>query len=700
MTRGPAEPERITPPRLGEGAGADLFTRLPIIGRRLPPPGSPRMIALTAASILALVGVAWLFRSAGGILLLGGIVGVLVVAGVASAQTALRPIAALGRAACPLGLAVLVLIAAGTVQSPPLLQLAVGLAGLLVGWYGLIEREWDAPDNPLRDQDATAAQSLRQGLAQVAQVALLPVVLAAALVFAAIPLLDVLEQTSQISTVLFVLAVLLLAFAVVLRLIGYASSRLRAVVTVALALALARLGMEAGLFPGHDTLADAVPWLTADLLLLVAGVSLIVVALAEVATTAVLGRDAAEGSVSGWRTRVAVQLETPVVRRSITDRLGAYGLVASALAALALLLAVVAATTAGGAKEQFDRATLEPIRPDTPARAPGQVADDLELARMYSPVLVFTEDQRWSPVKVDAYLAAAKIKDWEGRVYAAPAVDKLPRECPGIVPKPCYSLTIECESASDDCAMGRDATVGEARQDEAVYVRVERRDERERRTRFDAGSPNPFDDVGPYGRRTRFLVQYWYFYPYDEWVAPVLGGQFKQRHEADWEAVTIGLDDAGPVFVAYSEHCGGTWSEWHDVRVANTRRPRLRPLVAVAEGSQANYRVAEDRRAPDWGKCAGVPADTLTLVSYASNIRDRTDSKWSWTPADHLLVTSETPPMSFLGHWAPYSRTTLENFRKGQALGRDQRGPATPTLQSLWREPMRTIFGNANWRRE
>ena len=663
------------------------------------------MRALTVFSVLTLVGVAWVFRSAGGILLLGGIVGVLVVAGVASARTALRPIAALGRAACPLGLAVLVFVAAGTVQSPPLLQLAAGLVSLLVGWYGLIEREWDAPDNPLRDPDATAAQSLRQGLAQVAQVALLPVILAAALVFAAIPLLDVLEENTQISTVLFVLAVVLLAFAVVLRLIGYASTRLRAVVTLALALALARLGMEGGLFPGHDTLSDALPWITADRLLLVAGLSLVVVALAEVATTALLTRDSADG-VSGRRARLAVQCEAPVVRRSLTDRLGAYGLVASGLAALALLLAVVAATTAGGAKEQFDALTLEPIKPGTPAVAPGQVTDDLELARMYSPVLVFTEDQRWSPIKVDAYLAAARIKDWEGRVYAAPAVDKLPRECPGIVPKPCYSLTIECESASDECAMGRNATVGEARQDEAVYVRVERREDRERprpaepERRPDAGSPNPFDNVGAYGAATKILVQYWYFYPYDEWLAPILGGQFKQRHEADWEAVTIGLGDAGPLFVAYSEHCGGTWSEWRDIRVANTMRPRLRPLVAVAEGSQANYRVAEERRAPDWGKCAGVPANTLTLVSYASNIRDRTDSKWSWTPTEHLLVTSETPPMSFLGRWAPYSRTTLENFRKGQSLGKDQGGPATPTLQPLWREPMRTIFRNANWRKE
>jgi hypothetical protein len=34
-------------------------------------------------------------------------------------------------------------------------------------------------------------------------------------------------------------------------------------------------------------------------------------------------------------------------------------------------------------------------------------------------------------------------------------------------------------------------------------------------------------------------------------VAPVLGGRIVQRHEGDWEAVTVGLSDAKPLFVAF-----------------------------------------------------------------------------------------------------------------------------------------------------
>ena len=45
------------------------------------------------------------------------------------------------------------------------------------------------------------------------------------------------------------------------------------------------------------------------------------------------------------------------------------------------------------------------------------------------------------------------------------------------------------------------------------------------------------------GQRPSTLIQYWYFYRYDEWSTPVLGGRLLQRHEGDWEAVMVGLSD-------------------------------------------------------------------------------------------------------------------------------------------------------------
>jgi hypothetical protein len=260
-----------------------------------------------------------------------------------------------------------------------------------------------------------------------------------------------------------------------------------------------------------------------------------------------------------------------------------------------------------------------------------------------------------------------------------------------IRPAPCYTLTIRCDDGDAPCAQGAPNPALEPRRAGAAYVRVVRK----RQPPTD-GSPNPFEHVARLSEQPTVLAQYWYFYPYDEWVSPVLAGQLRQRHEGDWEAVTIGFSDRAPLFVGFSQHCGGQWYPWKDVRVQRDGT-RLRPLVAVADGSQANYRYPNPAQAPDWSGCAKLPPKTLTLVSYASNIRDRVAADWSWEPAERRLVDAGDSPMSFVGRWAPFSRTELDTLYRDQVLGPDATGPATPTLQMLWREPLRTIFRTPNW---
>jgi hypothetical protein len=434
-----AEPERIEPPRLGEGKLAGLLAGAPVIGSRLPRLSRGAMTALTAGSVLAVVGLAWLYRAAGGILLLGGVIGLSVVAGAPTARVALRPVAALGRAAAPLGLVLLVFIAAGTIESPVLVQLAVGVVTLVVAWYGLLRSEWRSGLALLRGLLPAAPASIGHRLGHAAGVTLVVGVP----ILAAIPALDALEDRSETSAYLFLVAVGLFVAAALLRLVSYASTRLRALVAIAVVLALARLAIEYGVLPGYETVHERLPWLTDELLLLVAGAAIVLAALTEIATTILLTRDAADGLGSG-APRVAAALEGPVVRRSFTEYAAGMGLLASGLAALALLAAVIAAATVTGAKERFDEVSVRPIAPGQPARAPASMTNE-ELAQRYSPVLVFTENQRWSPTRVDEYLAKAEMEDWKGRVRPAPAVDALPDDCPGIAPKPCYELTIDRE---------------------------------------------------------------------------------------------------------------------------------------------------------------------------------------------------------------------------------------------------------------
>jgi len=392
--------------------------------------------------------------------------------------------------------------------------------------------------------------------------------------------------------------------------------------------------------------------------------------------------------------RTAVLLETPVAARWVTDRLSIAGLAAALLSAVLLLCAVFAAARSGGADEHLGDAPQAGL----PATRPKDMTDKRALAAMFSPVLVFTADQRWTPIAVDAYVDGAGLTDWEGRSQTVNDIADLPTDCPGVVRAPCYVMRQGCPRGSDKPQCAQDLP-----DDKAVYVRVARRDDWRGCVPDKLcadGSPNPFARAnGPYAADTEILLQYWYFYPYNEWVASVAVGDLKEIHAADWEAVTVGLSDDRPLWVAYSAHCAGTYGKWERIRVDPSDPARLRPLVAVAVGSQANYRVARQSRVPNFAECSGITEDRLKLLSYAANIRDRTDDAMTWRPdaGDLRIVDAQTRPMSYPGTWAPFARMRLDNLRKSFPLGDDGAGPASPPLQALWEKPMNVIFGDGPW---
>ncbi len=260
-----------------------------------------------------------------------------------------------------------------------------------------------------------------------------------------------------------------------------------------------------------------------------------------------------------------------------------------------------------------------------------------------------------------------------------PALDSLETSCANPRTDPCFTLDA---SLSRGAARGRELcppaqATGEETgvvQDGAVYARVFREGDR-----TTEGEPYPLERVGPESvRKDLFgMVQYWFFYDYDEWVAPVLGGRIVQRHEGDWEAVTVGFARDRPLFVAFSQHCGGTWQLWNDdLRLVDTRAapyeagvdvtglrvgpegsgwPDVRALrthaaVDVAVGSQANYPPQRADTAPNFATCEGFPSGTVMLLSYTWNIRDRTGSAYTWIPRELRLTDATQQPMSFPGH--------------------------------------------------
>ena len=634
-------------------------------------------IALAGLALAAtLIG-----RAQGGALWLGLLLGAAAAARVAVLLDALRPIAALVTAVRPLALPPLLILAAGTVESPLSLQLTAGIVAMLVAWHVLIRPEERRYRPALQAVWVAIRTGEGNGRRLIAGTLVLLAAVAVILGFLWLPSGDTLEDRGGVAAFFFSASVVLLGAAVVLRLLGYSSTRLRAIVSLCVLLAIVRVGMQLGLLPLHDALHDHVPWLTPGLLFTVAAAATVLAGLLDV----VIRRQAERGNVGSALTRAILVFEGPVPYVGRTRPLSNYGLLCCVLAAVALSAAMIGAAYPGRSSGALaDR--LHPVAPRT--IAPGAMSDR-ELAETFSPVLLFSKHARWSPVPVEGFLGKAAITDWEHKPVSKP-IEQLD-DCPGIVTAPCYTLTIRCDDGDAPCAQGAPNPTLEPRRSGAAYVRVVRRS----RPPTD-GSPNPFERVARLREQPTVLVQYWYFYPYDEWVSPVLAGQLRQRHEGDWEAVTIGFSDRAPLFVGFSQHCGGQWYRWDDVRVQRAGT-RLRPLVAVADGSQANYRYPNPAQAPDWSGCASLPPKTLTLVSYASNIRDRVAADWSWEPAAKPLVDARRSPMSFVGRWAPFSRTELDTLYRDQVLGPDASGPATPTLQMLWREPLRTIFRTPNW---
>jgi hypothetical protein len=331
-------------------------------------------------------------------------------------------------------------------------------------------------------------------------------------------------------------------------------------------------------------------------------------------------------------------------------------------------------------------------------------ASNRELMNRFSPILVFSEAQRWEPVAVRDFLKASALHWTNGtRIVRRGSVTHadLRRNCPRGVSAPCYELRIGCSAHDSDdpsrnCSFGRKRAKG-LHPGGHAYVRVLRWKQRRGYPRLPA-QPPPFDG------KVRTLIQYWFFYPYDDWHARTLYGNLRQSHEGDWEAVTIGLSDDAPLFAAYSSHCGGTWLDWADVRLAAPGAAFKRDthlIVGVAEGSQANYPAPDAERAPNWARCAAIPSERLSAATFAYNVRDQTGG---WRAL--MIPDSELDPvgergelMGFPGYWGTNANASFETkLGKRYVLQRSGRGPAGPPFQPLWAEPLERIFCTATWR--
>ncbi len=601
-----------------------------------------------------------------------------------AAETALRFV----RTVAPLGLVVYAILVFGSRSLPIVAQLALGAAILAV--VALVRRSESALD----EGGFPAVGHISFALARRVAIALAVAVGAVfAVIFLAVwippawdrvwPILDGFDELGGVATVIAVVAALTWLAALSLRLFSFADSALRAAVAAATGAAALYALVLVGLLPGYALAADIRSFRHAWWLLVAIG--------AVAATVELLLR----------RMRRAAGGERPP---SSTGRSRLAALRLGYAASWASAAMIVVAMTWGlfsaniGSQRLVDERGV-PFKPGQSPVAPATMGDQ-QLAETFVPILFFTEDEAWAPIAVDDYLSDARLEAGGETVAHGLTLGTLPRTCPAGSAPPCFTLTLDCEEASEACSQRTAEHEPGYHLEGAVYVRVLRK----------ATDGRLFAESTPFGDQVSVVVQYWYFYAYDEWKTWSLVGRLRQWHEADWEAITIGLSDTGPLFVGYSAHCGGRWYDWDDVEVIvanktadgwthgrrNSHEPARHPLVAVAEGSHANYVRSFHGRSPDWAGCRNVSGDAVAALSYASNLRDRTEDGWGVIPSEIVVVDETTPPMTFPGRWGRYDRTVLENFRERELAS--GHGPATPTLQPLWTNPLRTVFASSNWR--
>lgn len=627
-----------------------------------------------------------------GVILLGLLLGAAILAFPRVALLLARPFVSLLKTFRPLLLPLLVVIAVGTIKWSFVAQVLLSAALLVLAWTLIVVPEAAKSGVTLRTERQLAVKIGLHGLIAVAVG--VAIVVAVRLLGLDSPYF---AAVGDVPSGLLLLAVLLWAAAFALRLFSFATTPLRAVLAFDVGLALLVLGMSFGLLPGGEAIHDAWPQLfavfggSALLLLCIEAVRGTIAAWPPPASEELQEEDEPPPSalpIAGGAVDAAEEAE----RRPLTSRAAGLGFSAAAVAAVVIAFATGVGMVVAADKGQ----PLNPPENDSATAAtpdPATVAEDgrLALARKYAPVLAFTKAEHWTPIAVGPYLEHATLSGPPGTPRSVDSAAELPTSCPEFGVSRCYTLSIGCDDGDPQCA-GYD--VEHPRDPEqlytsgAAYVRVLERGNVpgfEPRGSFAGG--------GPFGERLGTLIQYWYFYYYDEWRAPVFAGLLTQRHEGDWEAVTIGLDrERRPLFAADSAHCSGSWRPWTGIEASTLPPgPRIHPLVAVAEGSHANYPAAAQKRSPDWAHCAGAPAGVTSAISFASNIRDKTEYGWPWYPGRLILVDARTPPMSFPGTWGADDRATLRNFRSNP-LGKPGLGPKTPTLQGLWQEPVRTIF--------
>jgi hypothetical protein len=186
------------------------------------------------------------------------------------------------------------------------------------------------------------------------------------------------------------------------------------------------------------------------------------------------------------------------------------------------------------------------------ALGPRPAASAVQLATKYAPVLRLAAGERYRPLRMEDYLTKAVLRS------GSPPHGTLSSSQPTLFSLPVTSAPTYL-----------DIRGAEPNLSAASYPSIEHQLELAR------PRPTVYYHLAYQPGVGRIAIEYWLLYLYND---------FYDQHEADWEGVTVVLENGAPLGATYSQHQGRKWIAWSALSATAAH-----PNVYVARGSHAAY---------------------------------------------------------------------------------------------------------------
>lgn len=248
------------------------------------------------------------------------------------------------------------------------------------------------------------------------------------------------------------------------------------------------------------------------------------------------------------------------------------------------------------------------------ALGPHAAASAFALARRFAPVLHLAAGERFRPLRLEDYLSRSVLRS------GAPPHGVTSQTQPTLFSLPTTTTT----------ATYLDIRGAQPYSNASLYPSIEQA--------LEAAYPRPtvYWHLVRQASTGRTAIEYWFMYLYND---------FLDKHEGDWEGLTVFLRNGTPIGAAYSQHQGRQWAAW-----PKTAGQASGLNAYVARGSHAVYpqpgryqvrvcwtlqgRHCSLTRVTDDARGTGT---TLALASYDLSEFGGAGYSGSWGSGDYIL---------------------------------------------------------------